>query len=84
MQAKLVHHLRKRYYKCDTQGHLYPVQQKNFCTFCYRHLNYKNIRETPKFDFFEGLVFLKRELGLPGIIWDDLEEALGQAFFDCN
>jgi len=32
--------LDKRYSECDSQGHLKPDKENNYCNYCFRHLSY--------------------------------------------
>jgi hypothetical protein len=52
--------LRRRYEECDSQGHLEPLEAKNICNYCYRHLEYEiseiNQRESDKLIGIEKII----------------------------
>ncbi|MDO8517326.1 MAG: hypothetical protein Q7S33_04325 [Nanoarchaeota archaeon] len=43
MIIKQLESLRKRYEECNSNGHLKPDKENNYCNNCYRHLDYNLI-----------------------------------------
>jgi len=61
--------LDQRYHECDSKGHQKPDEKENYCSYCYRHLDYespetskRDIERQKAKDYFSGVNKVRAEL----------------------
>jgi hypothetical protein len=61
--------LDQRYHECDSKGHQKPDEKENYCSYCYRHIDYespetskRDIDRQKAKDYFHGVNKVRAEL----------------------
>jgi hypothetical protein len=78
--------LDQRYHECDSKGHQKPDEKENYCSYCYRHLDYaspetskRDIERQKARDNFSGINKVRTELQESGKLEADVDKAQEQA-----